>query len=590
MGAPPFSRPRASRTGLRLTGAVLIAVLAAGCSGGGGAKSVTPPTGSQPNKGTASVTFTMHWGTTTTSSAHRGTRYVPVTARSVSVTVNGGTPQYVNAPVPPPSPPISTIVIDAPVGTDTFAFATYDDQNGQGNVLSRASVTQNIVLGAGNVVSAALNGVVVSLAISLSNPAPNAGVSSTVNVNVAAKDADGNTIIDPADYSTPIRLSVIDDTNSGTLSLSRTTLPNSSTTATLTYNGGTLNSGLPDGPVAFVVARATGVATQAAAFTPTPKYYTMATAGSAGSPGFTSGNRPQWIAAGSDGNMWFTEFPGNTVAKITPAGVVTECPAIPTAASNPQGIIGASDDNLWFTEFAGSKITRVTTACVYTENATLFAGDGPELLTDRGDGNIWFTGFTGNHVGFQGITSGVSGETTVPTPNSHPYGIAPAPDLNLYFTENAVDQLGRIPMLFGAITEVPLPAGSAPAQIVRGPATETSCGGGPCMWFTEFGTSRVARLNPAGWPAPGIEEFPTSTASSNPLGIAAGKDSALWFTESGLDRLGRVSLNGSVSEYIPSPPLTGLGAKGVAVAPDGSIWIAAPGTGVAPGRIIKLVY
>jgi virginiamycin B lyase len=572
MGVLPFNRPRASRLGLRLSGAVLIAVLAAGCSGGGGAKSVTPPTGSQPSKGTASVTFTMHWGDGTMA-VRRNPRYVPATARSVSVTVNGGTPQYLNAPA-------STIVIDAPVGTDTFDFATYDDQNGQGNVLSRASVTQSIVLGGANTVTAVLNGVIVSLRITLSNPAPNAGVPATVNVNVSGRDADGNTIVGPGDYSTPIRLSISDDTNSGTLSLSTTTLPNSSTTATLTYNGGTLNSGLPDGPVAFVVARATGVSTQAAAFTPTPTFYQFSIP--------VAANKPQWITPGSDGNMWFTEFPGNTVAKITPAGVVTECPAIPTAASNPQGIIGASDGNLWFTEFAGSKITRVTTACAYTEFSTLFAGDGPQLLTDRGDGNIWFTGFTGNHVGFQGITSGVSGETTVPTPNSHPYGIAPAPDLNLYFTENAVDQLGRIPMLFGAITEVPLPTGSAPTQIVRGPTSETSCGGGPCMWFTEFGTSRVARLNPAGWPAPTVDEFPTITASAFPIGITTGKDGALWFTESGLDRLGRVSVNGSVSEY--TSPVTGLGLKGIGVAPDGSIWFAESGTGLNPGRVGKLVY
>ncbi|MEA2786256.1 MAG: hypothetical protein QOF71_2360, partial [Candidatus Eremiobacteraeota bacterium] len=260
MGVPRFDRPWASRPGQRLIGALFIALLAAGCSGGGGASSVAPPSASQPNKGTASVTFTMHWGTGT-AAVQRNPRYVPATARSVSVTVNNGTPQYLNAPA-------STIVIDAPVGTDTFAFATYDDQNGQGNVLSRASVTQNVVLGAANTVSAVLNGVVVSLTISLSNPAPNAGVPATVNVNAAAKDADGNTIVGPGDYSTPISLSVRDDTGSGTLSLSTTTLPNPSTTATLTYNGGTLNSGLPDGPIAFVVARATGVPTVSAAFTP----------------------------------------------------------------------------------------------------------------------------------------------------------------------------------------------------------------------------------------------------------------------------------------------------------------------------------
>ena len=155
-----------------------------------------PPSG--PQAASAKVTFTMHWASAT-QSAVRNPRYVPATARSISVTVNGGIPQYLNAPA-------STLVIDAPVRTDAFVFMTYDEQNGQGNVLSRASVTQQIVLAAANTVSAVLNGVVATLAISLSNPAPNAGVPAVVNVNVAAKDADGNTIVGPGDYSTPIHL------------------------------------------------------------------------------------------------------------------------------------------------------------------------------------------------------------------------------------------------------------------------------------------------------------------------------------------------------------------------------------------------
>jgi virginiamycin B lyase len=516
------------------------------------------------------VTFTYNWNGTL--STARAPKYVPATARSIGVSVNGGTSQFLNAPA-------STLVIDAPVGTDTFTITAFDAQNGQGNVLSRASVTKQIVAGAANTVTATLNGVVTSMAISLSNPSPNAGVPATVSVNLAAKDADGNVIVGPGDYSTTIHLTISDPTNSGTLSLSANAIPNSATTATLTYTGGTLNSGLPDGPIAQVVATATGVTGASAAFKPTPTFYQFSIP--------VPANRPQWIAAGSDGNMWFTEA-GNAVARITPAGVVTEF-VVPTAGSIPQGIIGASDGNLWFTEFANtaSKIVRLTTTGTFTEFGTLFATDGPQLLTDRGDGNVWYTGNLGDHVGFQGMTSGVAGETTIPTANSGPFGIAAAPDLNLYFTENAVDQLGRIPMLFGAITEVPLATGSRPQQIVRGPAAETTCSGGPCMWFTESGTSRVARLNPAGWPTPTINEFPTITASSNPIGIVAGQDNALWFTEQGLDRIGRASLNGSVSEY--TSPVTGLDLRGIGVAPDGSIWFCEPGI-LNPGRIGKLVY
>ncbi len=574
MGVLRFIRPRPSLYGRRLMGAVCIAILAAGCSGGGGGTSATPPVATQPtNKGTASVTFTMHWGTGT-AAVRRTPRYVPATARSVSVTVNGGAPQYLNAPA-------TTLVIDAPVGTDTFVFQTYDEQNGQGNVLSRASVTQTIVLGGANSVSAVLNGVVASATISLSNPAPNAGVPATVNVNVAARDADGNTIVGPGDYSVPIHLAVNDSTNSGTLALSTNNVQNPATTATLTYNGGTLNSGLPGGPTATVVASGTGISTTSAAFTPKPTIYQFSIP--------VSTNKPRYIAAGSDGNMWFTEFPGNAIARITPAGVVTEFP-VPTAnaftAELPH-IIGASDGNLWFTESGATanKIAKSTTSGTITEFATLFAPpppDQPAGLVDRLDGNIWYVGNGSARVGFLSYSGATAGETSVPTANAGPFGIATAPDNNLYYTEQNVDKIGRITDLFHPQSEITLTAGTQPKDIVRGPDGN--------LWFTEYLRGNIGRLSPNSFSVTG--EFPTLTPISGPWGITVGQDGALWFTEQGsalsIDRIGRITTGGTVSEY-PSP-VTGLALQGIATAPDGSLWFCEPGSGLNPGRIGKLVY
>jgi streptogramin lyase len=506
----------------------------------------------------------MHWAAATAADV-RKPAFVPATARSVSVSVNGGTAQFLNAPG-------TTIVIDAAPGTDTFAFATFDEQNGQGNVLSRASVTKTIVAGSANSVTATLNGVVASVTIALSNPAPNAGVPATVNVNVTALDADGDVIVGPGDYSAPIHLAIADASNSGTLSLSTTNLPNSAATATLTYNGGTLASGLAGAPAASVVATVSGAATQAATFTPTPTIYQFSIP--------VAANRPQFIAAGSDGNMWFTESPGNAVARITPAGVVTEF-TVPTAASNPQQIIGASDGNLWFTEFSANKLGRLTTTGTFTEFSTLFApppNDNPFGLVDRGDGTIWYVANGSSRIGFQGITSGAAGETSIPTANSGPYGIATAPDNNLYYTESAANKIGRIADLFSAQTHISLTAGTVPEQIVRGPDGN--------LWFTEFGTSKIGRLAPASFSVTG--EFPTLTPNSLPVGIVVGVDTALWFTESGLDKIGRITTAGIVSEF--SSPVTGLALKGIAVARDGSIWFCEPGTGPNPGRIGRLVY
>src|SRR5262245_44111319 len=62
----------------------------------------------------------------------------------------------------------------------------------------------------------------------------------------------------------------------------------------------------------------------------------------------TADSQPWNIATGPDGNLWFTEFKGNNLGRITPDGVFGEAP-IPTANSGPVGITAGADGNLWFT-------------------------------------------------------------------------------------------------------------------------------------------------------------------------------------------------------------------------------------------------
>ena len=183
-----------------------------------------------------------------------------------------------------------------------------------------------------------------------------------------------------------------------------------------------------------------------------------------------------------------------------------------------------------------------------------------------------------SRVGFQGISNGIAGETSVPTANSAPFGIASAPDNNLYYTESVTDKIGRITNLFSAQSEISLTTGTVPESIVRGPDGN--------LWFTENGTSKIGRLSPSSFSVTG--EFPTLTANSQPVGIAVGQDGALWFTENGQDRIGRITTGGTVTEY--ASPVTGLGLRGIAVAPDGSLWFCEPGIGSNPGRVGKLVY
>ncbi|HEV2112580.1 MAG TPA: hypothetical protein VGR50_00445, partial [Terriglobales bacterium] len=76
------------------------------------------------------------------------------------------------------------------------------------------------------------------------------------------------------------------------------------------------------------------------------------------------GDAPNAIAKGSDGNLWFTNFNGRTIGRITPTGVITKF-AVPNAIDLDQIVLGP-DGNLWFTDDGGDFIGSITTAGAIT--------------------------------------------------------------------------------------------------------------------------------------------------------------------------------------------------------------------------------
>jgi virginiamycin B lyase len=542
---PPEPRER-----VKAKRVLVLAALAAlaGCSGGGGANPAPPIRAAVPGKtGTASVTFAMHWtAATAPTAASRRPAYVPATARSVSISVNGATPQYLNSPA-------TTLAISAPAGVDTFTIQTFDEQNGLGNVLSKANISQTVVVDTANVLSATLNGVIASLKISLGTTFK-AGTAASAPVNVAALDADGNTIVGPGDYSSPIQLSVVDQSSSGTLSLSSTLIQTPGQTSTLAYTGGTLAS-------ATIAAIASGVSTANAPVTPTPTIYEYQLANVSADP--------LTITRGSDGNMWFTEYNVNKIGKITPTGTITEY-NVPTSTAGPDGITAGSDGNVWFTENGANKIGRITTTGVITEFST-FVPDAPGFITDGGDGNVWYGGQS--DVGYQSETTpSAQGHYKTLSVNAGVGRIVRASDHELYFTEFNAGKIGHILSTSSTITETTV--GGSPYGFVSGPDGN--------LWYSDGMNSSINQLAP-GSSAP-MKTFLTPTLSSRPGDIAVGNDGALWFTEGNGNMIGRITTSGAMSEY--PIPTAAANATGIATAPDGSIWFIEN----APAKIGRLVY
>ncbi|HVF78130.1 MAG TPA: hypothetical protein VNA28_07515, partial [Solirubrobacteraceae bacterium] len=103
-----------------------------------------------------------------------------------------------------------------------------------------------------------------------------------------------------------------------------------------------------------------------------------------------SNSEPFEIAAGPDGNLWFTERAAGRIGRITPAGVVTEFSAGITANARPTAIAAGADGAMWFTE-ADATIARITTAGVVTEYAAGLSADStPMSIAPGANGALWF--------------------------------------------------------------------------------------------------------------------------------------------------------------------------------------------------------
>jgi streptogramin lyase len=271
----------------------------------------------------------------------------------------------------------------------------------------------------------------------------------------------------------------------------------------------------------------------------------------------TLGSLPTGIAAGPDGNVWFTEQAGNRIGRITPGGVITEFLVV-TAGSAPTGITQGPDGNLWFTQRSIDRIGRITPSGVVTEFLLPTPGAAPTGITAGPDGNLWFTEQAANQIG-RITPGGVVTEFLLPTPGNAPTGITAGPDGNLWFTEQAANRIGRITPA-GVVTEffVVSPE-SSPTGITQGPDGN--------LWFTQQSANRIGRITPAGV----VTEFLILTPNSAPAGITTGPDGALWFTENAVNQLGRITVGGVVTEL--GLPTANSGPLGITAGPDGRIWL-----------------
>lgn len=256
-----------------------------------------------------------------------------------------------------------------------------------------------------------------------------------------------------------------------------------------------------------------------------------------------------------DGTLWVAENDVGGVARIDPAGTVTQH-RLSVRADHVHGIARAGDGTVWFATTThigrlrpGGEITRAEFGY-------------PEGITVGPDGGAWFTTSSGADpaIGRADATTGkLSMMAVLPGTISFPDdGITTGPDQAVWFSQVAKergssDGIGRV-SVEGVYTSWPLPPGTAPRSITAGPDG--------ALWFTQRGG--IGRITVRGE----VSYFPVPQAE-RPNCVVAGPEGAVWFTTA--TKVGRLAPSGEVTLW-SVPDAVQLSAL-VAV-PGGGFWLA----------------
>jgi streptogramin lyase len=295
---------------------------------------------------------------------------------------------------------------------------------------------------------------------------------------------------------------------------------------------------------------------------------------------------PKGITQGPDGNMWVmleNSAQNNEVAKITPAGVVTEyndddlangggitagpdgnlwvlrtnslakfSPASPTTATNtpitglnanfPSGIVVDAAGNLW--SAGGDTIFRIPPSAPNTFKAITVTGMSARGIARAGN-SIWVADF--DTTGSQKAWSVDDPAAANPTATKHDLsndtaglqGIAGAPSGQIAYTVPNVGDtvLGR------------LSPGGSPLNNVKPGATDpfgAVFANDGAFWFADFAADNLGRMDPNG-------NYSTLklTPGSKPRWLANGPGGTLWASYEGLTKVGRVANVLPVGQDLP---------------------------------------
>ena len=284
----------------------------------------------------------------------------------------------------------------------------------------------------------------------------------------------------------------------------------------------------------------------------------------------TKGAHPHDPAVGADGALWFTEQMQNKIGRVDPAnGEFKEFP-LNVKDSGPHGLVADREGNVWFTGNFAHYIGKLDpkTGAVTEYKMPDAKAEDPHTAVFDANGIMWFTVQVGNFVGRLDPKSGKVELKSVPTADSHPYGIQMNSQGVPFFCEFFTNKLASIDPKTMAIKEYALPEGVRPRRIAIDAQDR--------VYFTDYERGHLGRLDPKSgevklWDSP-------AGAKANPYGIVITPDGMVWYSESGVKPNTLVRFDPKTEAFAKTNIPSGGGTvRNMAATADGRIYLACSG-------------
>ena len=293
---------------------------------------------------------------------------------------------------------------------------------------------------------------------------------------------------------------------------------------------------------------------------------------------------PFEVAYSKQGALWFTPWSPHlglmrTAGKFESRDMPKK--RTPVGPERAVSLAMGPDGQLWFTDYYGETLGTIT-AFAHIKQFHVFSqlgGYSSEVVSGP-NGHLWVT-LTGDYTNLVELDTTPKILNVYRLNGGYQEALAPGTGGTLWIGGSERYQVVT-EFLNGAIKDFPVTCVDGIWGIALGPDGN--------MWFTGASDARghryVSKITPRGK----ITEYRIQSQGDN---IIAGPDGKMWFTEPFYGLIGKVTMTGVVSEYkIPHAiknSKTQYQVAGIVAGPDGNLWFAEPmnsriGEVVLPGR------